>query len=295
MKPYKTERSCISGAQLDPAPRAKAAGYIRVSTDEQVRGGVSLDAQEERIRAYCAMAGVDLVCIIREEGVSGTKHLDSRVGGKQLVSLVAWKKVEHVVALKLDRIFRDAEDALRQTKTWDKAGVALHLVDMGGQTLNTASAMGRFFLNMMAGFAELERNLIAERTAAALAFKKDHRQAYSPTPFGFDRGGVDLIENTGELATIQQMKTWHAEGWSLRHIADELTAGGVPTKNGGRRWYRMHLVSRDLAPGTVNLRLGAVRRLAYEAADCGLLSADLAAGIWRIKSRKNWEYGLATG
>lgn len=42
--------------------------------------------------------------------------------------------------------------------------------------------------------------------------------------------------------------------------------------------YRMHLESRQLAPGTINLRLGAVRRLAYEAADCGLLSADLAAG-----------------
>ena len=47
--------------------------------------------------------------------------------------------------------------------------------------------------------------------------------------------------------------------------------------------YRSHLESRQLAPGTINLRLGAVRRLAYEAADCGLLSADLAAGIRRVK------------
>jgi hypothetical protein len=43
---------------------------------------------------------------------------------------------------------------------------------------------------------------------------------------------------------------------------------------------------RQLAPGTINLRLGAVRRLAYEAADCGLLSADLAAGIRRVKGVK---------
>lgn len=50
--------------------------------------------------------------------------------------------------------------------------------------------------------------------------------------------------------------------------------------------YRSHLESRQLAPGTVNLRLGAVRRLAYEAADCGLLSADLAAGIRRVKGRE---------
>src|SRR6201993_1464905 len=47
--------------------------------------------------------------------------------------------------------------------------------------------------------------------------------------------------------------------------------------------YRSHLESRRLAPDTINLRLGAVRRLAYEAADCGLLSADLAAGIRSVR------------
>ena len=50
--------------------------------------------------------------------------------------------------------------------------------------------------------------------------------------------------------------------------------------------YRIYLESRNLAPGTINLRLGAVRRLAYEAADCGLLSPDLAAGIRRVKGVK---------
>ncbi len=50
--------------------------------------------------------------------------------------------------------------------------------------------------------------------------------------------------------------------------------------------YRSHLESRQLAPGTINVRLGAVRRLAYEAADGGLLSADLAAGIRRVKGVK---------
>ena len=50
--------------------------------------------------------------------------------------------------------------------------------------------------------------------------------------------------------------------------------------------YRSHLESRRLAPATINLRLGAVRRLAYEAADCGLLSSDLVAGIRRVKGLK---------
>src|SRR5215469_2170642 len=57
--------------------------------------------------------------------------------------------------------------------------------------------------------------------------------------------------------------------------------------------YRSHLETRQLAPGTVNLRLGAVRRLAYEAADCGLLSADLAAGIRSVKGVK--KFGMRLG
>ena len=47
--------------------------------------------------------------------------------------------------------------------------------------------------------------------------------------------------------------------------------------------YRFHLEERGLAPGTINVRMAAVRRLAYEAADSGLLSPDLAAGIHRVK------------
>jgi len=50
--------------------------------------------------------------------------------------------------------------------------------------------------------------------------------------------------------------------------------------------YRMHLESRGLAPGTVNLRLAAIRRLAYEGADSGLLSPEQAAGIRRVKGAK---------
>jgi site-specific recombinase XerD len=50
--------------------------------------------------------------------------------------------------------------------------------------------------------------------------------------------------------------------------------------------YRIHLESRNLAAGTINVRLAAVRRLSYEAADAGLLSPELAAGIRRVKGVK---------
>jgi site-specific recombinase XerD len=56
--------------------------------------------------------------------------------------------------------------------------------------------------------------------------------------------------------------------------------------------FRIHLEDRQLAPGTVNVRLAAVRRLAYEAADSGLLSPDLAAGIRRVKGSKRLGFRL---
>jgi DNA invertase Pin-like site-specific DNA recombinase len=214
-----------------------AAVYIRVSTDEQARGGISLDAQDELANAYCKTASLRTRRVIREEGISASKPLSERPGGKELLSLIAWNKVQHVVALKLDRLFRDAEDALRVTKAWDKAGVALHLVDMGGQSLNTATAVGRFFLNMMAGFAELERDLIAERNLAALAFKKARGQVYSPTPYGFKRVDDRLIKHPFEMKIVRAMKKLRREGWTLGRIADQLTKSDISTKAGGRRWY----------------------------------------------------------
>lgn len=214
----------------------KAVGYIRVSTLEQATEGVSLAAQEERIRAYCVMSGLDLVSIIRDEGVSASKELATRPGGIELLKQVSSQGVKNIVTLKLDRLFRDAADCLNQTRAWDAVGISLHLIDMGGTAINTGTAMGRFFITMAAGFAELERNMIAERTSAALAHKKAHREAYSPTPLGYDRQGNELIVNEQEQETINKIKAWRESGLPLREIANKLNSAEVPTKRGGK-WY----------------------------------------------------------
>ena len=135
--------------------------YLRVSTTEQATEGISLNVQEDRLRAYCTMRDLDIVQVITDAGVSAGKPLDTRPGGQQLLDTIRRKQADAVVAYKLDRLFRDCADCLTTTKTWDKKGVALHLVDLGGQTLDTSSPMGRFFLTVMAGAAELERNLVS--------------------------------------------------------------------------------------------------------------------------------------
>lgn len=215
-----------------------ALGYIRVSTQEQATQGVSLDAQRERIKAYCLMSGLDLVDVIADEGVSGTVSLADREGGRQLTQTVEKRNspVTHVVALKLDRLFRDAGNALEQTKAWDKAGITLHLIDMGGTALSSTGAVGRMMLTMMAAFAELERNLIAERTTAAMRHMKRNKAVYSPTPLGFTRNGDALVSNLNEMNTVTRIQTLRTDGATLGKIADTLNSEQVPTKQGGS-WF----------------------------------------------------------
>jgi len=215
--------------------KATAIGYCRVSTDEQVTSGISLADQEERLRLYAASAGLELVTVIVEEGVSGSKALASRPGGGELLRLIKAGKVENVVAVKLDRLFRDASDCLSMTKAWDKAGIALHLIDLGGQSINTSSSMGRFFISTMAAIAELERNLIAERTTAALRHKRRHLQAYGPTPYGYDRQGDELIANRDELAIVARIRELRGNGATMRAIVGALNGANVPTKT-GKQW-----------------------------------------------------------
>lgn len=253
----KTKKNLFSSQSNQPTQNF-AVCYMRVSTEEQAVLGVSLDAQEERLKAYCLMSNLQILKMIREEGVSGAKDLATRPGGKEMLELIHKKKATNIVALKLDRLFRDTANALQETSSWDKAGVALHLVDLGGQSLNTSSAMGKFFITMMAGIAELERNLIGERTSSALQHMKSQKDVYGSTPFGYDRqtppggdpGGKDdlLVINKSEQDTLQKIKKWHSQGWSLRKIANELTNKNVATKQGGK-WYAStvsYILNNDL-------------------------------------------------
>ena len=227
---------------------AGAVLYIRVSTDEQARHGVSLDAQEESLRAYCTMKGLPIAGVIRDEGVSAFKHLHTRPGGAELLRLVAKGEAANVVALKLDRLFRNAADALALTETWNRAGVALHLVDMGGSSMDSSSATGRMMLTMLAGFAEFERALISERTTTALTYKRDKREAYAPVAVGCRREGTKLHENAAELATVSAIRTWAGNGLGLSAIARRLNGDKVATKRGGR-WYAStvrYLLRNDL-------------------------------------------------
>lgn len=215
----------------------KALGYLRVSTQEQASEGVSLAAQEERIRTYALAAGFELAGILRDEAVSGSVPLAARPSGSELVRLLAKGAASVVIGWNLDRMFRNTGDALEQTRLWDRKGIALHLVCEGGKPVDVSSADGRFLLTLKAALAERERVKIGERTRFALAHLKANGFAYGPTPFGFTREGDRLIPHPEEQATLAQIRSLRDSGKSLRAIAAALNAAGIPTKQGGASWY----------------------------------------------------------
>ena len=98
-----------------------AIGYVRVSTEDQAKEGVSLDNQKAKIEAYCQLKDLELSEIVEDAGISA-KNL-KRPGVQKVLRMARKKKIDAIVVYKLDRIFRSTVDALETTKMFDKREV----------------------------------------------------------------------------------------------------------------------------------------------------------------------------
>ncbi|CAB5079322.1 hypothetical protein D3OALGA1CA_2404 [Olavius algarvensis associated proteobacterium Delta 3] len=209
----------------------KAIGYIRVSTDEQAKEGVSLENQKSKIIAYCELKDLDLLEIIEDAGISA-KNL-RRPGAQRVIEMARNKMTDSVVVYKLDRMFRSTVDALETTELFDKWDVSFHSID---ETLDTKSAMGKFYFTLTAALAEMERGIIGERTRDALQRKKSNGEVYGVVPFGYKRFKGRLLEKPDEQKVIRTVLELRDRGWNLSRISRELNRMGLKTKK-GRQWY----------------------------------------------------------
>lgn len=212
-----------------------ALGYVRVSSEEQVREGVSLDAQRARIAAYAEAKGLPLVEVLADEGRSG-KDLE-RPGLEDLLAKCRRGEVAHVIVWKLDRLTRRTRHLLSLVEDLFLARhIELHSVS---ESLDTSTPHGRFVLTLFGGLAQMERELIAERTRGALAWKREQGFPTSHAPLGFrSRGKRDPMEAVpSELETVRRIFALWREGENYHTIADRLNIAGVRTKRGGRWWY----------------------------------------------------------
>jgi putative DNA-invertase from lambdoid prophage Rac len=205
-------------------------GYVRVSTDRQADDGDSLEIQERRCRAYAEAQNLVLDRLFIERGVSGSVALADRPAGAELLATV--QRGDTVIAVRLDRMFRSALDALTVADRFRQDDIGLHLLDLGGSITN---GLGKAFFTIASAFAEAERDRIRERIQEV---KSDQRQRNrylgGRRPLGWTVGtDGELVEVPAEQQAIRRMVEARDAGQSLRAIAADLQAAGFNITHAG--------------------------------------------------------------
>ena len=224
----------------------RAIGYVRVSTAGQATEGVSLEAQQTRIRAWCEANDYRLTAVHVDAGISG-KRADNRPELQRALAAVCGRRGGALVVYSLSRLARSTTDAIAIAERLDKAGA--DLVSLS-ENLDTTTAAGKMLFRMLAVLSEFERDLVSERTVAAMQVKRANGQRIGTVPYGFDLAddGTTLIENEAEQATIEDIRAMRAGGAKLKEIAATLTKKCARTKTGKSAWSHQsiaRIIARD--------------------------------------------------
>ena len=208
----------------------RVIGYIRASTADQ---RLTPDAQRHQLDGECDRRGWVLVEIVQDNGVSGSVPFDDRQGGNHALSLLADGAADVLMATRLDRLSRSVPDFVALMDLSQRDGFALVVSDMD---IDTTTPNGRLVATLLSAVAQWEREMIAARTAEALAVKKAQ---------GFRLGRpVALPEEVRARIGVER-----EAGETLQAIADGLNRDGIPLAQGGSQWRHstVSAVLRSLA------------------------------------------------
>ena len=224
--------------------KRSAVAYVRASTDEQKN---SLEAQQQKLTAYCQFKDIHLADTFTDAGVSGKVHFGDRPEGKALLQFLEATGIREIIFCKVDRAFRDTADCLITIKELTDAGIEVHALDLD---LDTTTANGKLMLGMTALLAEWELNRRRERQMDALEVLRDDNRRLGEVPYGYlavadpslpkskrDNISCRLVVDPDEQATLELIFTFHGDNkWGAQRIATWLTEHRYPTKKGGKRW-----------------------------------------------------------
>jgi DNA invertase Pin-like site-specific DNA recombinase len=221
----------------------KAVGYIRVSTTEQATEGVSLLAQETKIKLYCELNDLDLIDIKEDAGISG-KYIKKRPGIQKALSMINQGEAQHLIIFKLDRMCRNLKEACEIADLLLEKSASLHSVS---EKIDTGSATGKLFYHILSAMAEWERGIISERTLEGISQKRKLGQKLGGRmPFGKNKGSCivtekgktvyNLIQNMQEIKAIEIAAQLRAEGMPLSKISEALEGRGFISPRTGTRY-----------------------------------------------------------
>ncbi len=173
---------------MSDTDKKSAIGYIRMSKDElENEPSLSIEAQEHAIRDYCASNALDLVELAIDVGVRASQELESRKGGRKVISLAHDGAVDAVVALSIDRLFHNATVAHKYVADWREKGSGLHLLRMAGKPVDSSGDTGQAMIDTLDGAAEIERHQLKENEVASAI-----QATLIPDNSLIELGGIDL-------------------------------------------------------------------------------------------------------
>ncbi|MBM3769913.1 MAG: resolvase [Acidimicrobiia bacterium] len=216
--------------RADETLTPRTFGYCRVSTRQQANEGHSLADQQQRIAGYCQANGLPAPSqFFVDAATSGTVSLQKREQGALL--LADLRKGDHIIVTKGDRLFRSAKNALEIAESLRDKGVGLHLMDMGGEVLN--SSVSRLVFGILMMVANMESERIGERTASV----KEHLRAQGrfvggAVPFGYAKTADGALKRRKDFSSLQKrISEMSRKGHSTRAIAQTLTEDGTPVSH----------------------------------------------------------------
>lgn len=171
-------------------------GYARVSSIVQLKGN-SLEEQT----AELLKAGVSADFIVTEQYTGKTLK---RPKFKQLID--ALQPSDELICCKLDRFARNAEDGLKTVRELLERGIIIRILNIGNGQPFDNSPMGQLLFTMLLAFAQFERELILERTAAgkAIAKTKDgFREGRPPIPNARIQTALSLLKDHTYKEVVQ--------------------------------------------------------------------------------------------
>ena len=217
--------------------KMKNIGYIRNSRLSQEN---SVETQTKLITDFCNNNEIHLDEIICDEGISGSgEKTNKRDGYNSVMDMIDNGEVNTLVVISISRWGRNLGEIYKSVQLMETKGVKFLSIK---ENIDTSSPYGRFTINLLSSLYEMELELIRDRTKDTLKVKKENGKVYSPTPFGFDRVGNDLIENKKEKRLLRKMLRLKENGKSYGDVSKYLTKNRHKTKSGGK-WTRENVYS----------------------------------------------------
>jgi len=209
-----------------------------------VEDGVSLAAQEAKVRAWADLNNAEDVVIFRDEGISGSRS-DNRPGLQDALDLAC--RGDALVVYSLSRLSRSTKDTLSISDALQKKEA--DLVSLS-EKIDTTSAAGKMVFRILAVLSEFERDQISDRTKAALSYKRGiHEKTGGDVPFGYRVRKGKLYPDKAEQEAIAFVLNLKTRGESLRAICRALEGKGIARKGGSRTWHPQ-VVSDIIKRGT---------------------------------------------